>query len=218
MDLNEQLKDWLMQQAQPGSFLDKAGLGLAQAGQTIGQDAAAGAAIMNDPRNSWIGMNPLGKAVSGGLGLVGMLSKGPGKYAQFGLPESKAIGQTMQDLAAGPAQDMISRKFNHLNLKGYADVATDEMQRYHDDPLRALHQMVENQLGVGRATGTGLEHPKSPIQDFVKAFPDTDPQELGALIKMHYAYKPGFYERLMTPEALELLMLQADEMMKGSTP
>lgn len=75
MDLNEQLKGWLQQQAQPGSFLDKAGLGLARAGQTIGQDAAAGAAIMNDPRNSWIGMNPLGKAVSGGLGLAGALGQ-----------------------------------------------------------------------------------------------------------------------------------------------
>ena len=73
MDLNEQLKGWLQQQAQPGSFMDKAGLGLAQAGQTLGQDASAGAAIMNDPRNSWIGMNPVGKAVGGGLGLIGML-------------------------------------------------------------------------------------------------------------------------------------------------
>ena len=59
MDLNEQLKGWLQQQAQPGSFIDKAGLGLAKAGQTIGQDAAAGAAIMNDPRNSWIVWQPL---------------------------------------------------------------------------------------------------------------------------------------------------------------
>lgn len=73
MDLNEQLKGWLKQQAQPGSFIDKAGLGLAQAGQTIGQDAAAGAAIMNDPRNSWIGMNPVGKAVGSGLGIASML-------------------------------------------------------------------------------------------------------------------------------------------------
>ena len=71
MDLNEQLKSWIAEQQQPGSFLDKAGLGLAQSGQTIGHDAAAGAAIMNDPRNSWIGMNPVGKAVGGGLGLVG---------------------------------------------------------------------------------------------------------------------------------------------------
>ena len=81
MDLNEQLKGWLQQQAQPGSFIDKAGLGLAKAGQTIGQDAAAGAAIMNDPRNSWIGMNPVGKAVGGGLSLMGMLSAGGGKAA-----------------------------------------------------------------------------------------------------------------------------------------
>lgn len=75
MDLNEQLKGWLVQQAQPGSFLDKAGLGLAQAGQTLAHDAGAGAAILNDPRNSWIGMNPLGKAAASGLGLVGMLGK-----------------------------------------------------------------------------------------------------------------------------------------------
>ena len=54
MDLNEQLKGWLMQQAQPGSFLDKVGLGLVQAGQTIGQDAAVGSSVLNDPRNSWI--------------------------------------------------------------------------------------------------------------------------------------------------------------------
>ena len=79
MDLNEQLKGWLMQQAQPGSFLDKVGLGLVQAGQTIGQDAAVGSSVLNDPRNSWIGMNPLGKAAAGGLGLVGMLSAGGGK-------------------------------------------------------------------------------------------------------------------------------------------
>ena len=73
MDLNEQLKSWIAEQQQPGSFLDKAGLGLAQAGQTIGQDAGAGAAILNDPRNSWIGMNPLGRVAAEGLGLVGML-------------------------------------------------------------------------------------------------------------------------------------------------
>ena len=75
MDLNEQLKGWLQQQAQPGSFLDKAGLGLAQAGQTLGQDVQAGTAIMNDPRNSWIGMNPVGKLAASGLGLAGALGQ-----------------------------------------------------------------------------------------------------------------------------------------------
>ena len=82
MDINEQLKGWLQQQAQPGSFLDKVGLGLAQAGQTLGQDAQAGAAIMNDPRNSWIGMNPLGKMAGAGLGLAGAL----GQVAYHGSP------------------------------------------------------------------------------------------------------------------------------------
>jgi hypothetical protein len=73
MDLNEQLKSWIAEQQQPGSFFDKAGLGLAQAGQTLAQDAGTGAAILNDPRNSWIGMNPLGRVAAEGLGLVGML-------------------------------------------------------------------------------------------------------------------------------------------------
>ena len=73
MDLNEQIKGLLLGQAQPGSFTDKAGLALSQAGQTIAKDAGAGAAILNDPRNAWIGMNPLGRAAAEGLGLVGML-------------------------------------------------------------------------------------------------------------------------------------------------
>ena len=85
MDLNEQLKSWIAEQQQPGSFLNKAGLGLAQAGQTIGQDAAAGAAIMNDPRNGWIGMNPLGKVVGGGRGLGGALL---GQIAYHGSPHA----------------------------------------------------------------------------------------------------------------------------------
>ena len=83
MDLNEQIKGLLLGQAQPGSFTDKAGLALSQAGQTIAKDAGAGAAIMNDPRNSWIGMNPLGRAVSGGLGLGGALL---GQIAYHGSP------------------------------------------------------------------------------------------------------------------------------------
>lgn len=218
MDLNESLKGWLLQQAQPGSFVDKAGLGLAQAGHTIAQDAGAGAAILNDPRNSWIGMNPLGKAAAGGLGLIGMLTKGPGKYAQFGLPEVKVGGVAMQDLAAGPLQDLASARFNHLNLRGYTSAAQGVMEDLHDDPLRALHHAVESRLAVGRATGTGLANPKEPMKDFMQAFPDVVPEELGAMIKMHYAYKPGFYERLMTQDALEKLLTEADTMMKGETP
>jgi len=85
MDLNEQLKSWIAEQQQPGSFLNKAGLGLAQAGQTLAQDAGAGAAILNDPRNSWIGMNPVGKMAAGGLGLAGHLL---GQIAYHGSPHT----------------------------------------------------------------------------------------------------------------------------------
>lgn len=81
MDLNDQLKAWLHQQFSQGGTADLVGLGLNQMGQTLGQDAQAGAAILNDPRNGWIGMNPLGKAAGAGLGLVGMLSAGGGKAA-----------------------------------------------------------------------------------------------------------------------------------------
>ena len=73
MDLNEQIKGLLLGQTQPGSFTDKAGLALSQAGNTLAQDAGAGAAILNDPRNAWIGMNPLGRVAAEGLGLVGMM-------------------------------------------------------------------------------------------------------------------------------------------------
>lgn len=84
MDLNEQLKGWLQQQFSPGGSIDKGGLALSQAGQTIGQDAAAGASILNDPRNSWIGMNPVGKLAAGGLGLAGAL----GQIAYHGSPHA----------------------------------------------------------------------------------------------------------------------------------
>ena len=93
MDLNEQLKGWLMQQAQPGSFPDKAGLALSQAGNTLAQDAGVGAAILNEPRNAWIGMNPLGRAAAGGLGLGSALL---GQIAYHGSPhlfEKFAMGK-----------------------------------------------------------------------------------------------------------------------------
>lgn len=83
MDLNEQIKGLLLGQAQPGSFTDKAGLALSQAGNTLAQDAGAGAAILNDPRNAWIGMNPLGRAAAGGLGLGSALL---GQIAYHGSP------------------------------------------------------------------------------------------------------------------------------------
>lgn len=73
MNINKQIRGLLLGQARPGSFTDKVGLGLAQAGHTIAEGAAAGIDILNDPRNSWIGMNPLGRAAVAGLGLVGML-------------------------------------------------------------------------------------------------------------------------------------------------
>jgi hypothetical protein len=73
MDLNESLKSWLMEQFSPGGPVDKVGLGLSHAAGTIGQDAAQGAAILNDPRNSWIGMNPLGRVGTEGLMGLSML-------------------------------------------------------------------------------------------------------------------------------------------------
>ena len=213
MDINEQLKGWLQQQAQPGSFLDKAGLGLAQAGQTIGQDAAAGAAIMNDPRNSWIGMNPVGRAVGGGLGLLGMITKGAGKYAQFGLPEVKA-GASSTDLAGGLLLPNTGPRVEHFMDYGVPEAAQNIKNLVEDDGFKALHDMVEMRLKVGRATGTGLSNPKDPIYDFLEAFPEANPRELGGLILTHHQFKPGFYERLMEPKVLESLLAEAKGMVE----
>ena len=213
MDLNEQLKGWLMQQAQPGSFLDKAGLGLAQAGQTIGRDAAAGTAILNDPRNSWIGMNPVGRAVGGGLGLLGMIAKGAGKYAQFGLPEVKA-GASSTDLAGGLLLQNTGKRVEHFLGYDAPEAAKDIKEFVEDDGFRALHDRVESRLRVGRATGTGLSNPKDPMYDFLGAFPEASPQELGGLILTHHRFKPGFYERLMEPNVLENLLAEAKLMVE----
>ena len=196
-----------------GKALDKAGLGLAQAGQTIGQDAAAGAAIMNDPRNSWIGMNPVGRAVGGGLGLLGMITKGAGKYAQFGLPEVKA-GASSTDLAGGLLLQNTGKRVEHFLGYDAPEAAKNIKEFVEDDGFRALHDMVESRLRVGRATGTGLSNPKDPMYDFLGAFPEASPQELGGLILTHHQFKPGFYERLMEPNVLENLLAEAKLMVE----
>jgi len=79
MDLNEYAKG-LIQEYGPKV---QAGLGLVtQAAQRglglIGQDAARGAEIMNDPRNAWIGTNPVGKVGMEGLALAGKVLGGLG--------------------------------------------------------------------------------------------------------------------------------------------
>ena len=199
MDLNEQLKGWLQQQAQPGSFMDKAGLGLAQAGQTLGQDAAAGAAIMNDPRNSWIGMNPVGKMAAGGLGMAGMLLGQVGPKAEgLMLAGSKELARTpaimkllqMRPAMTKGANPRIEREFE-------ADIAAMAKLRDMDDAaLGKLYQdgisRTQDAIDAGTLASEGAQRDKidlfrkhigaelsrrglDPYPDYPYAFPNQTP-------------------------------------------
>jgi len=168
MDLNEQLKGWLQQQAQPGSFLDKAGLGLAQAGQTLSQDAAAGASIMNDPRNSWIGMNPVGKMAAGGLGMAGMM------LGQVGKHELPAVGLNLGKQVESQAAKNYKNWFEQVGIRAQQEV---EGQGILDD----LDEM-------GRS-------PKQVVADFwERAYPQLPPEaqeRFHKMIKNQTGMKPG---------------------------
>ena len=175
MDLNEQLKGWLMQQVQPGSFIDKAGLGLAQAGQTIGQDAAAGAAIMNDPRNSWIGMNPVGKAVGGGLGLVGMLAGPLSKTANLAaLKEAQSLlgnGERMGDIWKKTGWFQGPEGGWRYEIPDKAASLIENIPKSSYDANRLSFPMMEGlykQPGIpNRTLGLTLDHP-----ELYKAYPE----------------------------------------------
>ena len=154
MDLNEQLKSWIAEQQQPGSFLDKAGLGLAQAGQTIGHDAAAGAAIMNDPRNSWIGMNPVGKAVSGGLGLVGMLSAGGGKavlnpFMANLLKRGEELAEMYRKVDEAP--DVFGVESSHQWLRSLPEQDKFAFVAHQNTPGQLAHMAVEREKMLNKA-------------------------------------------------------------------
>jgi hypothetical protein len=166
MDLNEQLKGWLMQQAQPGSFIDKAGLGLAKAGQTIGQDAAAGASILNDPRNSWIGMNPVGKVVSGGLGMAGMLLGQLGPKAGGLMKSLRSYDAIQKDIDALEATlekqglnlsqlyDPTNKAHDILKQAGWVPEPSDLTALYKE--RYAVEAMEKNQFVSAVAKQTGL--------------------------------------------------------------
>lgn len=74
MDPNEFFKFTLFEQApKVRSSVDALMAGLGNAGQTVAQDAGFLSGVLNDPRNSWIGNNPLGRAGIEGLALIGAL-------------------------------------------------------------------------------------------------------------------------------------------------
>jgi len=84
MDLNESVKTSLLdlydqyQQAK-----NHVGFGLSHAAGQVSEDLGLANRYLQDPRNAWIGMNPLGKAASTGLGLAAPLL---GKVVYHGSP------------------------------------------------------------------------------------------------------------------------------------
>lgn len=208
MDLNEQLKGWLHQQAQPGSFLDKAGLGLAQAGQTIGQDAAAGAAILNDPRNSWIGMNPVGKLAASGLGLAGALGQivyhgSPHAFEKFALSKigtgegAQAYGHGLY-LAENPkVAEQYAKTLPYKDFQRKVQEVYSEFD-HPDDAVEALAEagLSSAQLKVMEALKKddwlGFEYPHQALRAVMskeaKSY-DPSPETLGAVKALHNMYK-----------------------------
>lgn len=209
MDLNESLKGWLQQQAQPDSFLDKAGLGLAQAGNTIAQDAGAGAAILNDPRNSWIGMNPLGRAAAGGLGLAGALMGqvayhgSPHLFEKFALSKigtgegAQAFGHGLYfaenpKIAAGYAKVLPYKDFERKVAEVYGEFD------HPDDAVAALAEagLSPAQLKVMEALKKddwlGFDYPHQALRAVLskdaKSY-DPSPETLKAVEGLHNIYK-----------------------------
>lgn len=208
MDLNEQLKGWLQQQVQPGSFLDKAGLGLAQAGNTIAQDAGAGAAILSDPRNSWIGMNPLGRMATAGLGLAGALGQivyhgSPHAFEKFALSKigtgegAQAFGHGLYfaenpKIAAGYAKALPYKDFERKVAEVYGEFD------HPDDAVAALAEagLSPAQLKVMEALKKddwlGFDYPHQALRAVLskdaKSY-DPSPETLKAVEGLHNLYK-----------------------------
>ena len=94
MDLNEEARRATLNLAEKfAKVKQKAGLGLRHAAGQIAEDVGKGAAILNDPRNAWIGTNPVGRIGAEGLGLTSAL---------FGIlagPKAKTANHALLNLA-----------------------------------------------------------------------------------------------------------------------
>lgn len=217
MDLNEILKGVIQQGQQ---FTDKVGLGLSKAGQTIGQDAARGAEILNDPRNSWIGMNPVGKAAATGMGGLGVL------LGQMGKHELPVVGLNLGKQAESQSAKNYKNWFEQVGIRHQQEQEgmailddLDEMGRtpkqVHDDfftqtypqlPPEAqerFHKMIKNLTSYypGKPIGTlaedGTEEVVKGWDDILVYLPDTagylEGGEKGLIALMEMAnqrYKP----------------------------
>jgi hypothetical protein len=224
MDINEAFKLFLggaLPQVQQAKQM--VGLGLNQAANTIGQDAQAGLDILNDPRNSWIGMGPVGKAAAGGLGLLGIITSGAGKYAQFGLPEVK--GLSMHDLLSSAAMKQRTHHMQYLQANfpnasdrpGWVEDALRNSQ--YGNPAYPAEHMVPSQ--VYNALAKDPANPVKALTDHLAlsdyAYSDVrhTPQEIAAAVKFTNAFDALGFQRRLTPESYHSLIQWAEKTLQG---
>lgn len=166
MDLNELFKEKLFEAAPQAKsaariLMDTMG----HAAGTVGQDAGFLAGIINDPRNSWIGNNPLGKVAAGGIGMAGML------LGQLGKHELPAVGMGMAKQAEGQTAKNYKNWFEQVGIRHQQEQMgqgiLDDMEEIGRTPKQVVadfwqsaypqlspeaqerfHRMIKNQTGM----------------------------------------------------------------------
>lgn len=140
MDLNAYAKQIAIGVADKfKNIKERAGLGIRHAAGQIGEDVARGAGILNDPRNAWIGMNPVGRMGAEGMGLVSALlgqvayHGSPHKFEKF-LAEKIGTGEGKQAYGHG-----IYFAENPIVARGYRSNLTDN----HIDKIKRLQIQEE---------------------------------------------------------------------------
>ena len=222
MDLNEYAKGLISQytpQVQQGLGLvagaAQHGLGL------MAQDAGTVASYMNDPRNAWIGMNPVGRIGMEGLGLIGALGA---RYGGFGT-------NSIQDLLSQAfARERDARMQGFINQRGDkyssryrpANMSIADKQEYRAFVGGADESMLNQTLSnVFSAISKSPDEPivgllaHAHVSPYVKNKTAMTAKEAAASFDMADAMFPNKMERLMTPEKLAETRAWAKETLRG---
>jgi len=184
-DLNDYAKDaalGLYDQFQ--EIKSRAGLGLRHAAGQIGEDAGKVAAIINDPRNAWIGTNPAGRISAEGLGLasslLGMLAGPKAKTANHALlslaKDLEKEGKSNREIWSktgwfqGPDGEW------RFEISDHAAKLSGNVPRSQYDPAQVTFPLFEG--GVfnknPRTLGTTLDH-----QALFEAYPELRDVKVG---------------------------------------
>jgi len=170
MDLNDYAKQTAL--GLYGKYQDlkaRAGLGLRHAAGQISEDLGKGAAIANDPRNAWIGTNPVGRVGAEGLSLtsalIGMLAGPKAKTANHALlavaKDLEKEGASNRDIWSktgwlqGPDGEW------RFEISDHAAKLSSNVPRSEYDPSKVTFPLFEGGIfnKNQRTLGSTLDHP-----------------------------------------------------------